>query len=262
MNTQKLLHGTGVFFKKNSSTILTFIGAIGVIATSVAVANAVPKATKRIEDAKKEKGEDLTKMETVLAATPAYIPAATIGLSTIACIFGANALNKKQQASMASAYAVVDRTFKEYKGKLKELYGEEADVRIRQSIANDHRNEEVKAYAPGLYPALGAGEKCLFYEEYRGRYFEATMNEVLNAEYHLNRNFAMRGCASLNEFYSFLGLDEKDFGDVLGWNCGRLMEEWEMPWIDFNHRETELEGGIKCYLIEYEFEPEEGYDEY
>ena len=262
MDTQKLLNGAKLFLKKNSPVILTCIGAVGVIGTAVAAVKAVPKASKRIDDAREEKGEELTKFETALAAAPAYIPAAITGTATIACIFGANVLNKHQQASMASAYALVDRSFKEYKGKLKELFGEEADVQIRQSIANDHRDEEIKAYAPGLVPALGEGEKCLFYEEYRGRYFEATMNEVLNAEYHLNRNFAMRGCASLNEFYSFLGLDKVDFGDVLGWGCSRLVESYEMPWIDFNHRKTELDGGIECYIIEYDIEPEEGYEEY
>lgn len=262
MDAQRLLHGTQLFLKKNSTTILTCIGVIGVVGTAVAAAKAAPKANKRIADATAEKGSELTKVETVLVAAPAYIPTVAIGLSTITCIFGANVLNKRQQASIASAYALVDRSFKEYRGKLKELYGEDTDVKIRQAIANDHRDEEVKAYAPGLNPALGAGEKYLFYEEYRGRYFEATMNEVLNAEYHLNRNFAMRGCASLNEFYSFLGLDPMDFGDVLGWGCGRLVENYEMPWIDFNHRKTELDGGVECYLIEYNIEPEEGYEEY
>ena len=262
MNTQKLLNGAQLFLKKNSTTILACVGAVGVVATAITAAKAVPKANERIADARLEKGEKLTKLETALAAAPAYIPTVAIGLSTVTCIFGANVLNKHQQASVASAYAVIDRTFKEYKGKLIEMYGEDADVKIRQAIANDHRDEEVRAYAPGLVPALGVGEKCLFYEEYRGRYFEATMNEVLNAEYHLNRNFAMRGCASLNEFYSFLGLDPMDFGDVMGWGCGRLVENFEMPWIDFNHRKTELDGGVVCYLIEYDIEPEEGYEEY
>lgn len=261
MNTQRLLHEAKLFLKKNSSTILTCIGVVGVVGTAVAAAKAAPKANKRIEDAKEEKGEELTKMETVLAAAPAYIPTAVMGLSTVVCMFGVNILNKHQQASIASAYAVVDRTFKEYKGKLKELYGEEADAKIRQSIANDHRDEEIVAYAPGLTPALGAGEKCLFYEEYRGRYFEATMNEVLNAEYHLNRNLAMMGFVSLNDFYAFLGLDRKDFGDALGWDIGKLIEDFETPWIDFNHRKTILDGGVECYLIEYNIEPEVGFDE-
>ena len=262
MNAQKLLHGTQLFLKKNSSTILTCIAAIGVASTAVMAVKATPKANKSIENAKEEKGEELTKVETIVAAAPVYIPAVVVGASTVACMFGSNVLNKRHQASLASAYALVDRSFKEYKGKLKELFGEEADVQIRQSIANDHRDEEIKAYAPGLTPALGAAEKCLFYEEYRGRYFEATMNEVLNAEYHLNRNFAMRGCASLNEFYSFLGLDPMDFGDVMGWGCSRLVESYEMPWIDFNHRKIELDGGVECYLIEYDIEPEEGYEDY
>lgn len=50
---------------------------------------------------------------------------------------GANALNRRQQASLTSAYALVQGSYKEYKDKLKELYGEEAHNAIVDSIAKE-----------------------------------------------------------------------------------------------------------------------------
>lgn len=41
----------------------------------------------------------------------------------------------------------------------------------------------------------------------------------MDAEYHLNRKFVLRGYASLNEFYMFLGLPQTNLGEVLGWTC-------------------------------------------
>ena len=104
----------GAFFKRNSSVILTCVGGIGVIATAVLSVKATPKAYERIEQAKKEKGKELTKFETIKSAAPSYIPAVAVGLGTLVCIFGANALNKRQQASLISAYTLIDKSYKQY----------------------------------------------------------------------------------------------------------------------------------------------------
>lgn len=258
---QRLCHKSGSYLKHNSSTILTVIGAVGVIATAVAAVKATPKALRVLEEAKEEKGEELTKTEVVLNVGPAYIPALLIGTSTIACIFGANVLNKRQQATIASAYAFVDRSYKDYRNKVKELLGEETDNRIRDAIMQDKLDcDENKAgYAPGLRELdVNSGEKVLFYEEHLGKYFEASIERVKNAEYHLNRNFALRGFASLNEFYAFLGLEDRtEYGDEFGWDISRLIEEYDQPWIDFNHRLTKVtEDGLECYYIEFPIPPE------
>jgi hypothetical protein len=242
------------YLRRNSSTILTWVGAIGVIGTAVLAAQATPKAVKLMEAAKEEKGEELTTLEKVKAAAPVYIPTVVVGASTIACIFGANVLNRQNQASLASAYALIDSAYKEYRNKVKELYGEETDRKIRDSIAMDKR-ENIDVYVPGYGPIDTDGEVRLFYEEYRGKYFESTMEAVINAEYHFNRNYAMRGEAYLNEFYDFLGLEHTKAGDTLGWDCERLMNEYEACWIDFDHRRVELEDGLECYIIDMPIPP-------
>lgn len=252
------------FLKRNSSTILTGFVVVGVGGTAVSAVVATHKATKRVEAAEEEKGEKLTKMEVVVTAAPSYIPTILIAGSTVACALGANALNKRQQAALISAYALLDNTHKEYRGKLKELYGEEADVKIQDAIAKAKRNEDISAYAPGLNGANDSSDgKILFYESFRGEYFEATMNDVLNAEYHLNRNFALRGCASLNEFYEFLGLEKTDFGETLGWNADEFIEGGLTPWIDFDHRTAAVtDDGLECCIIDMVFAPTPGYDIY
>ena len=59
----KMLFKSKMFLKSNSSTILTCIGGVGVVATVVTAVKATPKALIRIEEAKEEKGEELTKKE-------------------------------------------------------------------------------------------------------------------------------------------------------------------------------------------------------
>lgn len=128
---------------KNSiaSTILTCVGAAGVIATAIFTAKETPKALALLKQAEKNKGEDLTNVEKVKVAAPAYIPAIAVGASTIACIFGANILNKRTQAVLAGAYPLLDSTYKEYKKKVNELYGEDADTRVQTELAKEHIDE-------------------------------------------------------------------------------------------------------------------------
>lgn len=259
---QRLCGKTSLFFKKNSSTMLTCLGAVGLAATVITAVKATPKALKLLADAKDEKGEDLTKLEVVKVAGPTYIPTLAIGVSTLACIFGANALSQRQQSSLASAFALVDNMHKEYRNKVKELYGEQTDIKIREAIAKDHCKEQA-VWAPGCGSLDTKGETRLFYDEYSKRYFESTIEAVLNAEYHFNRNFAIRGFAELNEFYEFLGLEPIEGGWTLGWSEFQMEDQFGSHWIDFDHRLTTVaDDGLECYFIEMVFEPTADYEDY
>lgn len=164
--------------RSHVSTLLTCIGAIGVIATSVMAVKATPKATKLLEASEKEKGEKLTKMEVVKIAAPAYIPAAVVGASTIACIFGANILTKHSQASLASAYALLDRSYKEYRNKVNALYGEEADDKVITEVTNDYY-EEYPEHDEMLIDEENDDVK-LFFDFNTLQMFRAPMKKVIN----------------------------------------------------------------------------------
>lgn len=247
--------------KRYMSTILTCAGAVGLVVTTVVAIKATPKAYEKIEQAKKEKGDDLTKLEVVKAAAPVYVPTILIGAGTLACMFGANVLNKRQQAALISAYTLIDNSYKEYKKKLVELYGEEVHQNVVDAIAAE-KAEEMRITSDCLCAICDMStedysDPILFYDEYSHRYFEAPIEQVLMAEYHLNRNFVLRGYTTLNEFYEFLGIEQTKEGEVLGWAV-----EDEFYWIDFNHRKTILDDGLECYIIETPYGPSSDFLEY
>lgn len=250
------------FFKYNGSSILTYIGAIGVLATSSMAILVTPKAINILEKKEQEKQEKLSKMEMIQNAGFLYIPTFVIGMSTLACIFGANVLNKHQQASLISAYSLIDSSYKEYKIKLKELYSDEVHHKIIDALAIERANNVyVNAECLGSNCILSSEEtsnaKKLFYDEYGNRYFNSTIEQVISAEYHLNRNFILRGEACLNELYEFLGLEHTDYGSTVGWTM-----DWGICWIDFNHRKIISEDGKEFYTIEIPFGPSMEMEEY
>lgn len=221
--------------KRNSSTILTCIGGVGVVATAVTAVKATPKAVRLLDKEKEAKGEDLTTGEVLRIAGPLYIPSVLIGAGTLACIFGASILDKRKQGSLISAYALLDNSYKQYKNKVIELYGEEADLNVRTEVAKSRYEDSDMDYT-----------ERLFYDEYSGRYFESTMENVVQAEYELNRLFATNGGAYLNEFYELLDIDPIPAGNEVGWS--RYLAN---NWIEFKHDEVLINDDLECCIISW-----------
>lgn len=141
------------FLKRSTPTILTVLGGIGVIATSIMAVTATPKALKVLEEAEEEKGEELTVFEKVEVAGPVYAPAILTGFGTLVCIFGANALNKRNQASLVSAYTLLSNSC----GKTVKKNGE-------IDIVDEEFEEE---------------DELLFYDLNSRQYFNASMDQVI-----------------------------------------------------------------------------------
>jgi len=242
----KLLNKSQAFVKRNSSTILTCVGAAGVIATTVTAVKATPKAILLLERAREDKGDELTKFETVKIAAPVYVPTIVLGVSTLACIFGANILNQRAQASLMSAYALADSSYKDYRKKVDELYGEEAGAQVRAEIAKDKYEEN---------PIKVDDGRRLYYDTYSMQYFEATPYEVQRAEYELNKALMIEDGVCLNEWYRLTGADQLEHGFDFGWTVGANMEAYWQTWIDFKHEKVVMDDGLECILISFEQDP-------
>lgn len=252
------------YLKRQSPTILTCMGAVGVVATAVTAVKATPKAMVLIQQERMYKfhriqteGGDteevaqLAPLEMVRVAWKCYIPSIAIGTATIACIFSANVLNKHQQAVVTSAYMFLEQSYKEYKNKVAELYGENANSHIRGEIVKDK-------YTPSDFSQIG--DTLIFYEEHYGKFFERTMLEVQDAEYQLNRKFVLDGEASVNDFLELLDLPKTEIGDSLGWSLEAGCAFYGYSWIDFEHELIQMDDGMECYVINLPNEPTIGYN--
>ena len=198
-------------------------------------------------------GDVLTKREIVELTWRCYIPAALMGLSTITCIVGINVMNRRNQASLASAYAMLSESYKQYRNSAKTVYGDDADSNIMAEIAKE---TYISADGLGVYSADmdPESEKILCYDMFSKRYFTTTMAAVVNAQYHINRNLQLRGYTTINEYYDFLGLDGIEYGDEIAWSMDELMEGGIM-WLDFENHRTKMEDGLECCVISAVWDP-------
>ena len=225
--------------KRASPTLLACVGAVGVVVTAVEAVRATPKAMhicSELQVKKFENDEDEpTKIDCIKAAWKCYIPTALLGAATIVTIFASNGLNKKQQASLASAYALLDQAFKDYRKK---------------TYLNEKPSEDLAEIV------VGKDENIIFYEEYYGQFFERSLTQVKDAEYELNKILATTGEATMNDFFRLLDLDIFEPYDTLGWSRKNTCDNW----INFYHNLVELDDGMECCVIDISNQPIMGYN--
>lgn len=243
------------FFKKHGATVLTITGSVGVVVTAVAAAKATPTAMKLLEAEEKRKGEELTIMEKVKTAAPAYIPSVLIGGSTIACIIGAHSINKRQQAALVGLYTLADSTLKEYKKAALETLGEEEAGKIDKAIIESHYDKD--------NPGGDTADDVLF-DMYSMRFLppELSFDDVQNAENLMNDLINYRGYAMLNEFYTALGMPSEPEDRYVGWSDKSLSVHGGLAKIPFTHTWQTLKDGRECCVIDFAFGPWPDSDDY
>lgn len=228
--------------KVNKSDILTIAGSVGVVATAISASKASLKAERiKCVHAFKDKKDE---MRFVL---PCYIPTVLLGTATISCIFGINMLGKKEQATLLSAYSLLDSSFKEYRAKVDEIFGEGADNDIKEAISVDR----VEGVNELLKKVELDGEEKLFFDMTSGQYFPATLDTVIQAEKDFEAMLSVNRRGSVNEFYEFLELEETPFPWGYGWSEA-------VNGLDpmFSHHEVTLDDGLECTIICMDNEPE------
>ena len=233
------MNKTQIFMKRHSSTILTFVGGAGVVATAILSAKATPKALLLLEEAQKEKGCKLTPLETVKVAWKPYLPATVMGCSTIACIFGANYLSIKNQASLMSAYALLDSSYREYQNKVKDTNSEHTDINVKQEVINSKWDNDIMIH----------DDKTLFFDYQSMQFFESDMKDVMQAECEFREILDERGYACLNEYYDLLGIPRVDYGYQLGWFAIENNDPYNCHELEFEYEKIIVGNNQECFVI-------------
>lgn len=222
-DVKRLVQSAKTYVTKRSPEILTGIGITGMIATTVLAVRDTPKALKLIEDAQYEKGDYLTTQEKVKACWKCYIPAATTGVFSIACLIGANSVHSKRNAALATAYKLSETAYSEYRSKVMETVGEKKEQVVREKVAQE-RIESNPVSTNEVYITEKGNTLC--YDYISKRYFKSDVDRIRKIEIKLNKQMMhdICGYVSLNEFYDEIGLDRVEYGDEIGWNTDNMLE--------------------------------------
>lgn len=240
---------------QHSPEILTGIGIAGMITTTVLAVKTTPKAVELIErDSRRAHDGDphaYTKTEAIKSCWKCYIPAAISGTVSIACLVGANSVNARRNAALATAYKLSETALADYRDKVVETIGEKKEKDVRDKV-NKKRIDEKPVQSNEIFKT-GRGD-TLCYDYLRDKYFETNIDLIKRAENELNKRMIhdIVGFASLNDFYVEIGLEPIGLGDDLGWNTDHL--------IDIHLGAMKTPEDRPCIVIDHINAPKYGYD--
>jgi hypothetical protein len=248
-SASRALHKAGLTLKKHSPEILVGIGIVGTIASTVMACKASTKAGEIVERSNQELAKirevannpeyaneytekDYKKDLTIVYAKTGvefiklYGPSIVLGAASIACILSGHGLLRKRFVELSAAYAAVDTSFKEYRGRVVERFGKELDNELKYNIKNKEVDEVVvddEGNETVVKSIIRTGEPSEF-----ARFFDETCTcWDRNAEYNLtflkmrqaeaNDMLRIRGHLFLNEVYDLLGMQRSKAGNIVGW---------------------------------------------
>lgn len=247
---------------KHSPEILTGIGIAGMVTTTILAVKATPKALRLIEEEKKQVAKDfgmsssntvkLSAGDTFKATWKCYIPAAITGVTSIACLIGASSVHLKRNTALAAAYKISETALVEYKEKVVETIGEKKEKKIRDALAKD---KLTKAPAETTSVIITGNGETLCMDYYTGRKFKSDIEKIKKAVNEINRRMTYDHYASVNDFYSEIGLEGIGLGNELGWNLdGGLLEIYPSAQLDSD--------GTPCLVITFNIEPKYEFDKF
>ena len=244
----------GFKIKKHSPEILIVAGIVGGVGATVLACKATLKVNEVVTDAKKdlekihtaaeqgatEYGEEYTaedsKKDTFIAYTQTgvkvlklYAPAITLGVLSGTAILASNNIMRKRNVALAAAYATIDKSFKEYRGRVVERFGKELDHELRynikakeieETVVNEDGSESViKTIVDDANPSKFSDYAVIYDDGCNGWTKDPELNKLFlrSQERYANERLQKKGHLFLNEVYDMLGIQRTNYGQIVGW---------------------------------------------
>lgn len=240
--------------KKHSPEILVVAGIAGTVVSAVLACKATTKVAEILDETKgtldtihegmetgaingQEYTTDDGKKDTVVVYAQTgmklaklYGPAIILGTLSITSILASNDILRKRNVALGAAYAAIDKSFKEYRGRVIERFGEQVDTELKYGI-KAKKFEEIE-----VDPETGKEKKVKktvmvadpnLQSDYAVYFDSKSRNYETNPDYNrmflkaqqafANDKLQTRGHLFLNEVLDDLDLPRTPAGQIVGW---------------------------------------------
>lgn len=240
--------------KKHSPEIPVVAGIAGTVVSAVLACKATTKVAEILDETKGTldtihegmetgaiNGQEYTtedgKKDTVVVYAQTgmklaklYAPAIILGTLSITSILASNNILRKRNVALGAAYAAIDKSFKEYRGRVIERFGEQVDTELKYGI-KAKKFEEIE-----VDPETGKEKKVKktvmvadpnLQSDYAVYFDSKSRNYETNPDYNrmflkaqqafANDKLQTRGHLFLNEVLDDLDLPRTPAGQIVGW---------------------------------------------
>lgn len=240
--------------KKHSPEILVVAGIAGTVVSAVLACKATTKVAEILDETKgtldtihegmetgaingQEYTTDDGKKDTVviyaqtgMKLAKLYGPAIILGTLSITSILASNNILRKRNVALGAAYVAIDKSFKEYRGRVIERFGDQVDTELKYGI-KAKKFEEIE-----VDPETGKEKKVKktvmvadpnLQSDYAVYFDSKSRNYETNPDYNrmflkaqqafANDKLQTRGHLFLNEVLDDLDLPRTPAGQIVGW---------------------------------------------
>lgn len=232
--------------KKHSPEILVVAGIAGTVVSAVLACKATTKVAEILDETKgtldtipegMETGAINGKKDTVVVYAQTgmklaklYGPAIILGTLSVTSILASNNILRLRNVALGAAYAAIDKSFKEYRGRVIEHFGEQVDTELKYGI-KAKKFEEIE-----VDPETGKEKKVKktvmvadpnLQSDYAVYFDSKSRNYETNPDYNrmflkaqqafANDKLQTRGHLFLNEVLDDLDLPRTPAGQIVGW---------------------------------------------
>ena len=246
-------HRIGFKIKKASPEIMVVAGVVGVVTSTVMACKATTKVNDILEETRKQvddvhnvldsdviteeeyNNDDAKKDLAIIYAQTGvkliklYAPSVIVGALSITGILASHKILKKRNVALTAAYATIDRSFKEYRGRVVERFGKELDRELRYNI----KAQEIEEKTVDKDGNETVEKKTIsvvdpnMYSDYARIFDNGSMGWTKDPEYNLmflklqqnqaNDRLRAQGYLFLNDVYDMLGIPRTKAGQIVGW---------------------------------------------
>ena len=262
MNTElvnkvtRTFHKVGFKLKKHSPEILVVAGVIGTVTSAVMACKATLKVDDIIDETKEtietihdcigkglktadgeEYTQEVANKDLIIVYTQTgwkfaklYGPAVLLGVASIGCMVGSNQILRKRNIALGAAFTAMDKSFKEYRGRVIEKFGKDLDRELRfntkakqieETVVDENGKEStvtktVEIVDPNVAHSIYS---VVFCEGNTGWTKNAELNKVflLQQQNYANDKLRLNGVLTLNEVYDMIGAPRTAYGQLAGW---------------------------------------------
>lgn len=246
--------GIGFFMKRNAPTILVGTGIAGFVGTVVVGCKATlktedileerDKKLQEMDDAHSDENQEYTdadyeadrkalKKKIFWKLVKNYAPTAALGTASAALILTGHHISGRRLAATAAAYKALETGFLDYRERVAEEFGQEAEERIRDGLkvdslrlpektaeGNKADTDETKKSDRPTY-----GENCFWFSRATASVWvddpEANLRTLMRIQRFAEDRLITQGFLFVNDILYDLGMEQTGWGSTHGW----LMED-------------------------------------
>ena len=168
-------------------------------------------------------------VQTGLKLVKLYAPAVILGGLSITAILSSNNILRKRNVALAAAYATVDGSFKDYRDRVIDRFGEQVDNELKhgikaktiEEIITDENGNEIKTEK--AIEVAEPSEHNMYTKIFdeSSRYWSSTPDYnqmfLIGRERYANDLLNVRGYLFLNDVLDMLDIPRTKEGQIVGW---------------------------------------------